>query len=38
MIEVLEFIFQDFNHYCGMLLLLSVVFPGSIITINRKEK
>lgn len=38
MIEVLEFIFQDFYHYIGTLCLLAVVFSGSIITINRKEK
>lgn len=39
MIDVLEFIFQDFWHWIGTLILLSVAIPhGCLIRINTGRK
>ena len=35
MIEVLEFIFQDFWHFVGTLLLLASIFPCIKIRIGK---
>ena len=37
MIEVLRFIFQDFWHFIGTLLLLSVLLPFKIV-IHKDKK
>lgn len=41
MIEILEFIFQDFWHWLGGLIMLCALVPWSsisILTINREKK
>lgn len=39
MIEVLEFIFQDFWHWLGTICLLAVIVPcGNLIKINIGNK
>lgn len=40
MIEILEFVFQDFWHWLGTLILVSALIPWgrfSIITFNKEK-
>lgn len=37
MVEVLEFIFQDFWHFAGTVILLLAIYPWNKVRIGGKE-